>query len=135
VRPRKALSLALATLAGLLLAGGVLVAAEKFQPCVYRAEELSGGYGLPVLGQLPHLPEPLRGGVRLPELICRALPHSPMAEAYRMARTHIEFLRRRHDLRAILITSPTRQDGKTMAAANLAVCLADAGRRVLLVDA
>jgi len=61
--------------------------------------------------------------------------NSPQAEAYRMTRTQLEMLCRTLGVRVLLVTSPTRGDGKTTTASNLAISLAAAGRRVLLVDA
>jgi non-specific protein-tyrosine kinase len=62
-------------------------------------------------------------------------PRSSAAEAYRMLRTNIEFASLDGPIRTLLVTSSAPGDGKTVTAANLAVVFAQAGRRVLLVDA
>jgi non-specific protein-tyrosine kinase len=62
-------------------------------------------------------------------------PRSPAAEAFRTLRTNLDFAGVDHPLRSLLVASPTPADGKSSVAANLAVALAQAERRVVLVDA
>ncbi len=61
-------------------------------------------------------------------------PASPSAEAYRTLRTSIRFLAVDRPLRTIQITSPRTGEGKTTTTANLAVALARAGERVVVVS-
>lgn len=61
-------------------------------------------------------------------------PKSPIAEAYRTLRTNLGFASVDHPARLILISSPNPQDGKSSVAANLAVVLAQAGNRTILID-
>ena len=67
-------------------------------------------------------------------LVSASSPRSAAAEAYRTLRTNLQFSALDRDLRCILVTSPTAGDGKTTVAANLAVALAESGKRVLLID-
>lgn len=62
-------------------------------------------------------------------------PRSPRAEAYRRLRTNLQFLDLAGESRSIVITSSLPQEGKTTTSINLAIALAEAGTRVLLVDA
>ena len=62
-------------------------------------------------------------------------PRSSVAEAYRTLRTNIEFASVDAPIRTLLVTSSIPGEGKTTTASNLAVVFAQAGRRVLLVDA
>ncbi len=62
-------------------------------------------------------------------------PRSDVAEAYRTIRTAIYFGLSGAPAKTILITSPSSGDGKTTLASNLAIAIAQAGRRVLLIDA
>jgi non-specific protein-tyrosine kinase len=68
-------------------------------------------------------------------LITRNKPRSPIAEAYRGLRTAIIFTNVDKPTRSILITSPGPGEGKSLTAANLGVVMAQAGHRVLIVDA
>jgi capsular exopolysaccharide synthesis family protein len=58
-----------------------------------------------------------------------------VAEAYRTLRTNVEFSAVDRPIKTLLVTSAVPGEGKTVTAANLAVVFAQAGRRVLLVDA
>ncbi len=62
---------------------------------------------------------------------------STLAEAYRILRTFVEFLigKKEGEAKVLLITSTGPQEGKTLTASNLAISLAQAGRKVLLIDA
>lgn len=62
-------------------------------------------------------------------------PRSPAAEAFRSLRTNIQFASVDRDLRVLMITSAGPGEGKSTVAANLAAALAQAGQRVVLVDA
>jgi capsular exopolysaccharide synthesis family protein len=62
-------------------------------------------------------------------------PRSDTAEAYRTIRTAIYFGLQGQPAKTILVTSPTSGDGKTTVVSNLAIAIAQTGRRVLLIDA
>ena len=59
---------------------------------------------------------------------------SPAAEAYRAIRTSVQFATMDRPGQVLLVTSPNAGDGKSTTAANLAVTMASAGKRVVLVD-
>lgn len=61
-------------------------------------------------------------------------PKSPVAEAYRILRTNIEFSSTDRKIKVILVTSSGPAEGKSTTAANTAIAMADANRRVLLID-
>jgi capsular exopolysaccharide synthesis family protein len=62
-------------------------------------------------------------------------PRSPATEAFRTLRTNLEFTSVDKPLRSILITSAVPGEGKTTVSSNLAVVFAQAGKRVMLLDA
>lgn len=68
-------------------------------------------------------------------LVTISNPRSPIAEAYRTLRTNLEFSNLDKTLRAILVTSASAEEGKSTTLANLAVTIAQGGKRVILVDA
>jgi len=70
-----------------------------------------------------------------PNLITLADPRSPAAEAYRALRTNLMFYRVEHPVSALVMTSPTADEQRSEAVANLAVTLAQGGERTILVDA
>jgi len=67
-------------------------------------------------------------------LITLTDPRSPVSEAYRRLRTNLEFASLDKPLRTLLVTSASPDEGKSTTLANLAVSIAQAGRRVILVD-
>ncbi len=68
------------------------------------------------------------------QLIALRDPRSPAAEAYRALRTNIQFSSLDKPLRTILATSTSPDEGKSTTIANLAVTMAQAEQRVILVD-
>jgi succinoglycan biosynthesis transport protein ExoP len=67
-------------------------------------------------------------------LIVQSSPHSHRAEAFRRLRTNLQFLDLGDRPQSIVVTSSMPGEGKSTTAANLAITLADAGSRVVLVD-
>ena len=61
-------------------------------------------------------------------------PRSPAAEAYRTLRTNLSFFSLDQPIHALVVTSPAAGEGKSAAVANLAVTMAQSGRRTILVD-
>ncbi len=69
------------------------------------------------------------------ELVAQHQPKSQMSEAFRALRTALLLSQAGHPPQVILVTSALPREGKTTAAANLAVTLAQLGDRTLLIDA
>lgn len=62
-------------------------------------------------------------------------PKSRVSEAFRTLRTNIQFSGAEDDIKSLLITSVGPAEGKTTTISNLAVTMAQSGKRVLLIDA
>jgi polysaccharide biosynthesis transport protein len=69
-----------------------------------------------------------------PELVVHTHPTSGVAEAARAVRTNILFMSPDHPFHTLLVTSASPSEGKTTVACCIAIAIAQAGRRVLLVD-
>ncbi len=67
-------------------------------------------------------------------LVTISNPRSPIAEAYRTLRTNLEFSALDKPLQTMVVTSAGADEGKSTTLANLAVTLAQSGKRVILVD-
>lgn len=67
-------------------------------------------------------------------LITLTDPRSPVSEAYRTLRTNLSFYSLDDPLRSLVVTSPAKDEGKSTTIANLAVTMAQSGRRTILVD-
>jgi capsular exopolysaccharide synthesis family protein len=86
---------------------------------------------LPVLGIIP----PIEEAVYPEKLIVRSRPHSIIAEAFGKLAANIEATFAGSPPRVLLLTSPGPTAGKNVVLANIAVALAQSGRRVIVVDA
>lgn len=67
-------------------------------------------------------------------LVTLTMPRAPVSEAYRTLRTNLEFSSLDKPLKTLVVTSPGPDEGKSTTLANLAVTLAQAEKRVILVD-
>jgi Mrp family chromosome partitioning ATPase/capsular polysaccharide biosynthesis protein len=86
---------------------------------------------LPLLGRLATPPRALR---RRDGLVMLTGPTSAQAESVRVLRANFEFAVRDVGARTIMFTSGVGGEGKSTTVANLAIALARAGRRVILID-
>ena len=69
------------------------------------------------------------------ELIAQRDPKSPVSETFRTLRTNIQFMNTNNKLKTLLITSTLPGEGKSWVASNLAITFAQAGKKVVLIDA
>jgi non-specific protein-tyrosine kinase len=67
-------------------------------------------------------------------LITLTDPRSPVSEAYRTLRTNLSFYSLDNPIRSLVVTSPAADEGKNTLVANLAVTMAQSGKRTVLVD-
>jgi capsular exopolysaccharide synthesis family protein len=118
--------LAVGLLGGLLLGAVTAVVRDRLDRSVRAEAAVAETLGAPVLGLVPHgEPDEVKPG---------GLPSSPVAEAYRVVRTNLQFVSVDSRPETIMVTSPEAGDGKTTTAIRLAEALASAGRRVLLIE-
>jgi Mrp family chromosome partitioning ATPase/capsular polysaccharide biosynthesis protein len=121
-------------LTGLVLILVLAWVVEFFDDTLRVAEDFVQVSGLPALGVIPN--HKRISGVGRKRLVVTARPESEAAEAYRLLGTKLLFLHAGDTaLRTILITSLDREADHGQIAANLAVTLARAGRRVIAIDA
>jgi len=86
---------------------------------------------LTALGSVPETEEDDYPG----KLVVAKATLSPAAEAYRVLHTNLKTSSADQPLRTLIVTSSFQLEGKSAAAANLAVVIAQSGKRVILVDA
>jgi capsular exopolysaccharide synthesis family protein len=121
--------IAIAALVGLVTGAGAALIVERLGNKIWTKEDVVEATGLHILGSVSSLPE------GEPELVYNPLSASLFAEDFRKLSASLRLSQREAPLGMLLITSPSSQEGKTIVAANLAVALAKAGLRALLVDA
>jgi succinoglycan biosynthesis transport protein ExoP len=130
VSPRKALYLVLGMLLGLVVGVGAAVIREALARRIRNAEDAAAITGLPVLGSIAEQ----RRAQRQP-LVMMENPGSARAEDYRRVRTNLHALIGGDQARAFVVSSATVSEGKTLTTANLGIAFAQAGHRVVVVDA
>jgi capsular exopolysaccharide synthesis family protein len=126
-KPNVKLNTVLAGILGLLVVGSLAVLLEYLDDTVKPEDETELALGVPMLGVV-RKHKPYRGKVVGPV-------NQEAAEAYQALRTNIHFAGVGKKLRSIVITSASPREGKSTTGAGLAVALAQAGSRVILVDA
>jgi capsular exopolysaccharide synthesis family protein len=136
----------LGVLIGVIL--GMLVAfiTETFDTSLSAIEDVESTLETPVLGIIPHGDgKTLRSSVKETDerllalaeklqLAAHFAPRTMLAESFRALRTNVVSLNGRRNLKSIMITSASPQEGKTLVATNLAIAMAQAGRKTLLVE-
>ena len=132
VSPRPVRNGLIAFCLGLVLALVVVFLADALDTRVRSVDTIRETLGLRLLGRLSKPPSRLR---KHQGLIMLADPTSADAEQFRALRWSLDLANAEHGARTIMITSSVDSEGKSTTVANLAIALARAGRRVVLVDA
>ncbi|HEY9874061.1 MAG TPA: polysaccharide biosynthesis tyrosine autokinase [Candidatus Obscuribacterales bacterium] len=143
IGPNKPKDLATGGLLGILVAVGTALALDALDKTIKTLEDAKKLLDYPVLGIIPIFGKAegittVRYGNQrqsIPEVVVRNAPGSPVSEAFGMLQTNLRFMSLDNQLKVIVISSSIPQEGKSTTAANLAVAMAQLGRRVLIVDA
>src|ERR1700730_7339413 len=149
-RPQRARNIRLAVLVGLVGGVGLALFREYLDNTIKSPDDVESISGLPSLAVVPSLPglnghhrrlsrfsreakPEVTAGPRV-ELLSYVQPKSQISEAFRALRTSLLLSQAEHPPQVILVTSALPREGKTTAAVNLAVTLAQLGDRTLLMD-
>ena len=124
----------LAFLAGIMASAGLAWLLEYIDYTVRSPEELDSHYGIPTQGAIGVMTARNDKQDRSTSLVTMLEPRSPIAEAFRALRTSVRMANAVRPIRSLLITSSGPGEGKTFVITNLAVSLAQEGKRVILVD-
>jgi len=148
-RPAKARNIVLSFVIGLVGGIGLALLREYMDNTVKTPDDIETLARLPSLAVVPAFAESNGNRSRVSllkghssnghdkriELVAQHLPKSQMSEAFRALRTALLLSQADRPPQVILVTSALPREGKTTAAANLAVTLAQLGDRTLLIDA
>lgn len=131
VSPKPSRNLGLAGAFGLLVGLGVAVFRESRDSRIRSSGELDGVLGSkPIIGNID-----FDKSAAVTPLISELPPYAPRVEAFRVLRLNLQFASPEADGNVLVVTSAQPMDGKTSIACNLALSLAEAGQRVVLVEA
>ncbi|TYQ15981.1 UNVERIFIED_CONTAM: capsular exopolysaccharide synthesis family protein [Acetivibrio alkalicellulosi] len=146
IKPSKRMNVAVAGVLGLMLGVGLILLLEFIDHTFKKPDEIEKQLGLNVIGTIPKFSGGKRGKNKsknrkelekeyLKNLISKNDPKAAATEAFRELRTNLHYMNIDKEIKTIVFTSPSMGDGKSVTAANLAVTLAKAGKKVLIVDA
>jgi succinoglycan biosynthesis transport protein ExoP len=123
--------LSLGAFVGLVAGVGTALIRDRLDDRVRDRDDLESCLDAAVLAAVPRVRRSAR-----PASVFSTAPNSAAAEAYRYLRAHLEpLISPAGGGKVVLVTSAQPRDGRTCLASNLAAALAQAGTRVLLVDA
>lgn len=147
--PKTAANTVVGTMIGLILGVVFAFMIETFDTSIGAIEEVEEFLGVKVLGIIPFvslddirtsLQDKFKGNVdeetvrKTSRLISHYLPTSTSAENYRALRTNFNFINLNHNTKIVVFTSSSPEEGKTTITVNLAITMAQAGNKVLLIE-
>ena len=147
--PKTASKGAMGLVIGLVIGLVVAFVVETFDTSLAAIEDVEEALGSQVLGMIPHgnfvsiHERPEGGGPGNGEpspfeqeafLVSHFLPQTMIAESFRALRTNITFSDMEKKIKLIAVTATSPSEGKTMVATNLAITMAQAGMKTLLVE-
>jgi capsular exopolysaccharide synthesis family protein len=131
IRPQPLLYMTVAGAVGLLIALGLILLLEFIDDTFKSAEELDQSLNLTVLSMISRI----KGKDYQDKLIALQDPFSPVAEAYRILQSNIEFMNIDQPVKSVVVTSPSGGEGKSITVANMGLIMAQAGLKTIIVDA
>lgn len=132
-KPQKARTMSIALMLGITLGFGLAFISAWMDQRLRSAEEIQSALGQQVLGVVGSIAGKLTPTQRGQKVHLE--PASEVAESYRTIRTAIYFGVPDSKTKTLLVTSPQPGDGKTTSASNMAIAMAQAGQRTLILDA
>ena len=130
INQRTTMNMLLAAAIGLSLAVGAAFLLEYLDDTIKTTDDVVETLALSPLGAITRM----TGQGYENKLVTSQHPRSPISEAFRSLRTNIQFSTLDKPAKTLLVTSPNPVEGKSVTAANLAVVMAQAGLKTLLVD-
>ncbi len=134
VRPRVLLNTLIALGLAALLMVVVAFLIEYLDDTVKLPDDVSKVTGLPALGSLVQYRSSSSADNGRRKLVTVRHPKSPFSEGYRTLRTNIQFSSLDRPIRTLMVTSASPAEGKSTSVSNLAVVMAQSGKRTILID-
>jgi len=131
IKSRQYINLFQGFMGGILLGAATAFVLEKIDKSIKTTQSAKDLLDYTLLGCIP----PFTTSNMMSKVIVKNRPDSPVSEAFRMLQTNLKFFNSEQSIKVIVISSAVPKEGKSTIAANLAVCISQLGRKVLLVDA
>ncbi len=131
IAPNVMMSVLVAAAIGLTLAVGGAFLIEYIDDTLKSPDDVEHSLKLSSLGLIARI----AGATPEEKVVTLRHPRASHSEAYRVLRTNIQVANVDQPVKTLLVTSPNPVEGKSLTAANLAVVMAQAGLRTVLVDA
>ncbi|MEX0267588.1 GumC family protein [Leptolyngbyaceae cyanobacterium UHCC 1019] len=129
-------------LIGGFIVGGLLYIVTAFvleltDSSIKTTKELRSVFKYPWIGLIPLTQKSFKKGseFHFSALPVKDAPLSLVSESYRILYSNFKFLKPDQGLKTIVVTSSVSKEGKSTVSANLALCISQLGKKVLLVDA
>lgn len=135
IRPRPQTDTLLGAIVGLMLGVGIAFLLEYLDDTVKSPEDVERVAGVATLAQVRRFQRKGDDDGWDAGLVAKRNPKSPFVESYRVLRTNLQYSTVDNPPRTLMVTSALAGEGKTTTAGNLAVIMAQAGKRVIIVDA
>ena len=131
VSPRPTMILAIAFVVGIAIPFGLLFLISMLDTTIRGRKDIEDNLSAPFLGDIPY-----REGENQDAIVVRETGRDALSEAFRILRSNMTFMgvSAGKEIKSILFTSSNPHAGKTFIAMNLAMTLAMAGKRVVLID-
>lgn len=129
VSPNPVRNIGLGVALGLLLGLAVALLREVLDTTIKSVDSVAEAVNAPVLGAIAY-----DGSARQRPLVTELESHAPRVEAFRVLRTNLQFVKVDAANKVFVVTSAVPGEGKTTTAVNLAITMAEAGHRTLLIE-
>ncbi|MCT8175261.1 polysaccharide biosynthesis tyrosine autokinase [Variovorax sp. CY25R-8] len=141
VKPQKSLVVALSVVLGLLVGVALAIARSKMASGIHNPQEIEDRLGLSVYSVVPQALEQdallqlIATGAGGAQVLAVTAPESLAIESLRNLRISLQLAMMESGSNRVLVTGATPGVGKSFVSSNYAVIMAQAGKRVLLIDA
>jgi polysaccharide biosynthesis transport protein len=129
--PKPLRSAALGLSLSVFAAAGLVLLLDQLDTRMRDAETVAELLESPILARIPSIP---KREIAADRLVCLSHPEGHAAEAFRVLRTNLDFMSVDREVRSLAVTSCVQGEGKSVTLANLAIALAVASKRVVVID-
>lgn len=130
VSPNRLLDILIGLFLGLAVGIGYALLRDALDTRIHSLKDIADATDKPLLGGILNDPQAASNPLTL-----RTMPRSPRAESFRSLRTNLQFVNLDNESKLFVMTSPNPGEGKSTTTANLALALAEAGSKVVLIEA